>query len=132
MSIDFNADHALPSGNTTGILDYEDWAATGGIIATSALGSSASFLNSFTVTDLGGDTRLMTGLFDILPGKGAGSFDALLDLRCNHGTVCDFGNTSSISFGALPPGVTLQFDAPGFSARLADQPMGFRNRRAGR
>lgn len=85
-----------------------------GQVLSRALFGDETFLDSFTTTDLGGDSRLMTGLFDIRNGQGAGTLSALLQLECWQGEICDYGHTSSLSIGPLPDGVSMTFDAPGF------------------
>ena len=56
----------------------------------------------------------MTALFDIKPGKGVGTINAQTRLSCWKGETCDYGDTATMSFGALPDGVSISFDAPGF------------------
>lgn len=109
MTVVFDNDGSF----TQGALDYEV-DPNSGQISTSSLSSTDSFANSFTTIDLGGASRLMTGLFDIRPGHGVGFLQASTQLVCWQGTVCDFSHTSSLSLGALPTGVTFAFDAPGF------------------
>ena len=110
MSVDFNDGQS----STSGFLDYEVDPNTGQISTSALMSSTDSFANSFTTVDLGGDSRLMTGLFDIRPGLGVGFLKGLTQLVCWQGAVCDFSHTSSLSLGALPTGVTFNFDAPGF------------------
>lgn len=121
MRVDFNN----YSSSTLGIMDYEVDPVTGQISTSSSASplsnsnfanqsSTESFANSFTVVDLGGDSRMMTALFDIRPGMGVGTLQAFTKLVCGQGATCDYRNTSSLSFGALPAGVSFTFDAPGF------------------
>lgn len=58
-------------------------------------------------TSLGaGESGLIAATLIIPPGTGAIDIDALLEVDCRFGAICDFGHTSTFGFGALPSGLT--------------------------
>ncbi|HET6971028.1 MAG TPA: PEP-CTERM sorting domain-containing protein, partial [Phenylobacterium sp.] len=112
--LQMRADYNNYTSYSQGVLDYT--IDNTGQIVTSSQVSDDFWSNSFSVVDLGGGRRRMTALFDIRPGQGIGNLAARLNIACWQGEVCDYGHTSSLSIGALPDGVSISFDAPGFLA----------------
>lgn len=51
------------------------------------------------------------------------NIDALLDVDCRLGAICDFGHTATFGFGALPAGLSWTSES-GVFLTASDQPPG--------
>ena len=70
-------------------------------------------------TSMGVESGLISATLIIPAGTGAIDIDALLEVDCRSGAVCDFGHTSTFSFGALPAGLSWTSESEVFLSAAA-------------
>jgi len=109
LIFDINGQRSTSDGQLTyGVDPFNTHAVT-----TGPTNGTPDFNNGFSVTDLGGYSRLLSDTIEISPGVSSGTIIGYLALDCRSGAVCDYGHTGALSLGSAS-GVTFSFDAPGF------------------
>ena len=77
-----------------------------------------AFGASYVAYDLGGDSRLMTGVFGVAPGTHNVFVSGFLDLGSSFGADLDYGATGALRFAALPTGVSFTSESGVFRPGL--------------
>jgi len=71
-------------------------------------------------TSLGdGVSGLIAGTLVVPTGKASIDIDAFLEIDCRNGATCDYANTSTFSFGALPSGLSWTSESGVFLSNAA-------------
>jgi hypothetical protein len=83
-------------------------------------GTARSGANAFTTTPLASNSGLISGTLLVPSGLSSLQIDTLLHLNCRFGAICDFANTGSFRFGALPAGISLTSESGVFLSAVPE------------